>query len=280
MAWVKNFRHKQLAKSGVRLEGDGHERVSSLFLGGVVVGRAIVLQHVPFEGPARLAPLLLEHGYEIEVRRLDLGTEVPLRLASSDLLVVMGGPMSVGDLDSPAYPFLRREIELLRRVIEDDGPVLGVCLGAQLIAAAAGAAVYPLVGADGQKLYEVGWAPVRFLRSSSSGSILKGVPDEAPVLHWHGDTFDLPRGARRLASSEICENQAFQLGSRSFGLQFHVEVDVAQVATFLEEDAAFVRKARGSDGVEMVREETVRNGARAWEFGQILLGNLLQAMTS
>src|SRR5437867_2308533 len=104
--------------------------------------KAIVLQHVDYEGPAGLAPLFAEHGYELELRRLYLGAELPSQLSPGELLVVMGGPMGVGALDAPEFPFLRRELALLQACIAQDSPVLGICLGAQLLAHAAGAAVY------------------------------------------------------------------------------------------------------------------------------------------
>src|ERR1043166_7248326 len=118
----------------------------------------------------------------------------------------MGGPMGVGERDRPEYSFLRDEIELLRGCIAADAPVLGICLGAQLLAHAAGARVHPMTGgADGSGRYEVGWAPVRFHRTEDD-DVLSGLPAEAPVLHWHGDTFTLPAGARLLASTTICQN--------------------------------------------------------------------------
>src|SRR5689334_18764896 len=96
--------------------------------------RAIVLQHIAFEGPARLASLLEARGYQLDIRRLDRGDAVPERLHSGELLIVMGGPMGVADAERAPYSFLQRELELLRRCVVDDAPVLGVCLGAQLIA--------------------------------------------------------------------------------------------------------------------------------------------------
>src|SRR5262245_7242780 len=117
--------------------------------------RAIILQHVPFEGPARIADLLTARGCSLDVRQLHRGDRVPSRLGPGELLVVMGGPMGVADVGSPEFPFLRQEIELLRHCVTEDAPVLGVCLGAQLLAAAAGAAVAPMHDASGERVYEV-----------------------------------------------------------------------------------------------------------------------------
>ena len=131
-----------------------------------------------------------------------------------DLLVVMGGPMSVND--ETGYPWLVVEKEFIRNAIEEDKAVIGICLGAQLIACAMGAAVYP------NREKEIGWFPVTAEPVSDVDDRFL-FPQELPVFHWHGETFDLPEGAIRLARSDACENQAFQLGRRVIGMQFHLE---------------------------------------------------------
>ena len=235
--------------------------------------RAIVLQHVPFERPARIADLARALGYEIDARPLHAGAAVPAEIARGQLLIVMGGPMGVADLDAPAHPFLRKEAELLARCATQDAPVLGVCLGAQLLAHAAGAAVYPMRGA---RRYEVGWGNVLFVAAGSD--VLAGIPAKTPMLHWHGDTFDLPHGAELLASTPDCPNQAFRLGRRQFGLQFHCETTREDIENFLREDAGFVVKANGPDGVDQLRRDTARHFDAFREVGDRLLSNILRAM--
>jgi GMP synthase (glutamine-hydrolysing) len=240
---------------------------------------AVVLQHADFEGPGRLAGLLAGAGWEIEVRSLHRGDAVPSRMTPHALLVVMGGSMGVGDVGRPEFRFLVDEIRLLRQRVLDDSPVLGVCLGAQLLAHAAGARVYPMAErGGGMAAFEVGWAPVRFNRESGDDA-LAGLPPEAPALHWHGDTFDLPAGARLLASSALCANQAFRLGRRLFGLQFHCEVDAQHVEAFLRADGDFVVRANGPDGVARLRAETGRQVDLSRSVGDVFLGNILQGMT-
>ncbi|MET0410317.1 MAG: gamma-glutamyl-gamma-aminobutyrate hydrolase family protein, partial [Polyangiaceae bacterium] len=214
--------------------------------------RALILKHVPFEGPARIAERLARRGYEPELRELHRGDPLPRRLADGELLVVMGGPMGVGDADDPRWPFLRAELELLERCIAADAPVLGVCLGAQLLAAAAGASVQPMKNAAGHRVYEIGWANLSFVHDPGNAALLAGLPDQATMLHWHGDAAALPRGARLLASTGVCNNQAFALGSRQFGLQFHCEVDVGGVEGFLASDADFVRSALGDGAAAQI----------------------------
>ena len=135
-----------------------------------------------------------------------------------DLLVVMGGPMSVND--EQKFPWLAAEKEFIRKAIEKDKAVIGICLGAQLIADAMGAAVYP------NKEKEIGWFPITGVQSENAEELFT-FPQELLVFHWHGETFDLPDGAMRLARSEACQNQAFQLGKRVIGLQFHLETTPA-----------------------------------------------------
>lgn len=180
--------------------------------------RVHFFQHVPFEGLGSI-------GAWLEERRLVVtGTrffEEPLlpETEAIDLLIVMGGPMSVNDGDH--HPWLHDERRFIAEMIRQGKAVLGVCLGAQLIASALGADVYP------NRTREIGWFPVRRVHPPDGDPRGKGrlfrFPEECLVFHWHGETFDLPPGAVRLAESEACPNQAFQYGRRVIGLQFHLE---------------------------------------------------------
>ena len=175
--------------------------------------KAHYLQHVPFEGLGSIETWLQSMRADVSVTRLFEEPALP-DPADVDLLVIMGGPMSIND--EAGYPWLAAEKEFIRSVIEKDKAVIGICLGAQLIAGAMGAAVYP------NKEKEIGWFPI-------AGETTDGAeesflfPQELLVFHWHGETFDLPDGAMRLAGSTACENQAFQLGRQVIGLQFHLE---------------------------------------------------------
>lgn len=174
--------------------------------------RAHCLQHVPFEGLGSIAPWLQAQGYEVTYTRFFETTDLP-DVRSIDFLVILGGPMSVKD--EGRYPWLVSEKRFIRDYIASGKPALGICLGAQLIASALGARVFQ------NPVKEIGWFPVHGLHSGE-GEIFVFPPSEM-VFHWHGETFDLPEGAIRIARSIGCENQAFQLGKNVIALQFHLE---------------------------------------------------------
>lgn len=170
------------------------------------------LQHVPFEGLGSIEPWLEATGFEITSTRLYESAELP-DPEIMDLLVVMGGPMSVND--EGEFPWLAREKQFIRDAINLGKPILGICLGAQLIASALGARVYS------NAVKEIGWFPIEGVASNDPSVFL--FPPSVDVFQWHGETFDLPAGAIRLAESDACENQAFQIGNSVIGLQFHLE---------------------------------------------------------
>ena len=243
--------------------------------------RALVLTHVAHEGPARVGDALQRAGIGMDTRRLDAGDDVPLALDDWDLLVVMGGPMGVLDVGDTRYPFLGSELELIRTAVRSDVPTLGLCLGAQLLAAAAGARVYPNTAGDPPRpIREVGWGAIHFVRTPAEEPYLVGLDPAEVVLHWHGDTFDLPAGAVLLASTLACENQMFRLGRRQFGLQFHVELRESDVRTWLDADRGYVEGALGPDGPARVLRDTARYLPRLVERGDRLLDGLIEAMIS
>jgi GMP synthase (glutamine-hydrolysing) len=179
--------------------------------------RLTVIQHVPFEGPAVIGDVARERGLEADVVRMDQGETLP-RAESLDALVVMGGPM--GACDDVEHPHLPAERQLLAECARAGTPVLGVCLGAQLLAASLGAHVFR------GPVPEVGIGTVQLTDDGARDPVLGGAGRDLAVLHWHQDTFELPDGATLLASSPRYRHQAFRVGN-AYGLQFHLEMHTA-----------------------------------------------------
>ncbi len=185
--------------------------------------RCIALQHLAFEDLGLFAPVLREAGWQIEHRQAGVAPLHPEEWRQADLVVVLGGPIAA--YDTALYPFLHDEIEGLRARLALRRPTLGLCLGAQLMASALGARVYP------SGIKEIGWAPVD-LSAAGQASCLAPLA-HVPVLHWHGDTFDLPEGAELLASTALTPHQAFGHGRHALALQFHPEADPARIEPWL-----------------------------------------------
>lgn len=185
---------------------------------------AVAIRHVGFEDLDAFAPAIREAGYSTrywDIGSQDLSTLGPV---TTDLLIVLGGP--VGAYEEEAYPFLSEEIDILQQRLAAGRPTMGICLGAQLIARAAGARVYP------GPAREIGFSPIA-LSDAGRTSCLSPFSKDPMTLHWHGDTFDLPDGAERLASTAICENQAFAIGPNVIGFQFHPEASAQNIEKWL-----------------------------------------------
>lgn len=193
----------------------------------------LVLQHHPVETPGIFAEILAERGLATRTVRPDLGQPVPSDPGAFAGVIAMGGPMGVYEEDK--YPWLREEDRLLKVAISRDQPTLGICLGSQLIAKAAGARVAP--GPE----KEIGWYPLTPAMDARADSLFAGFPKTFDAFEWHGDIFDLPPGAVSLANSARYPHQAFRIGRRVYGLLFHLEVTARMVRamtdTFREEIA-------------------------------------------
>lgn len=202
--------------------------------------RILVLQHIHCETPGLIADSLQARGGQLHVIRSDEGQPVPAAMGDAAALVVMGGPMGV--YEQERYPFLRDEIRLLQDALAASKPILGVCLGSQLLAAALGAPVMP-----GPRK-EIGWHRVSLTADAASDRVFGGVAGSFAALHWHGDVFELPRGAVSLASSALTRHQAFRYGANAYGILFHMELTGAMLEQWVTSFADELRAAAVSGG--------------------------------
>jgi GMP synthase-like glutamine amidotransferase len=197
-----------------------------------------IIQHVEFEKPGLIENWAIENNHSLSFTYLYKNQHLP-DFNNFDLLIIMGGPMGVYDSDK--YPWITSEIEFIRKSAEINKPVLGICLGAQLLASALGAAVY--IGPN----KEIGWFPV-----SWNNNPFNGIPDKHVVFHWHGDTFDIPDGATHLAVSEGVPNQAF-IYNNAIGLQFHLEVTSHSVDLMLKNCSNDITNGKYIQSIEEIK---------------------------
>jgi GMP synthase (glutamine-hydrolysing) len=187
------------------------------------MGTAVALRHLAFEDLGLIEPWLRARGWRVHYYDVGVDELWKLDLDPVDLLVVLGGP--IGAEDDARYPYLAEEVRLIRERMDSGRPLLGICLGAQLMACALGAAVRPMGGK------EIGFAPLT-LAPAARDTPLARIGDQ-PVLHWHGDQFALPRGIESLAATPVCPHQAFMVGDHAMAWQFHLEVDPSRIEQWL-----------------------------------------------
>jgi GMP synthase (glutamine-hydrolysing) len=192
----------------------------------------LIIVHVESEGPGTLGSFLDSSGVNIHLARVYSGERLPENIDGLQAIISMGGPMNV--YEENEYPFLRDETVLLREAIAADLPVLGICLGAQMIARASGARVVR------SPEEEIGWGKVFLTDAGRSDLLFSGVPATLDVLQWHGDMFEIPEAGTLMASGDICPNQAFRYRN-AFGLQFHVEVTGEILAAWFKTPLTWTR---------------------------------------
>jgi GMP synthase (glutamine-hydrolysing) len=230
--------------------------------------RCLAIRHVAFEDLGILAPVLAGYGYAVEYR--DAGVDELGDAAEADLLVVLGGPIGVYETDR--YPFLATERALLAARLADCRPTLGICLGAQLIASAAGARVYP------GPAKEIGWAPLLPTAAGRQSPLRHLEAAGWHALHWHGDTFDLPTGATLLASTTLVPHQAFSLGPAVLALQFHLEAEPKRLERWLIGHTVEL----GAAGIALadLRGATARHGEAVARAGAAVFGEWLAGLAT
>lgn len=207
--------------------------------------KIIVLQHIGCETPGILEGILSSRGFSLSLVRSDQNHPIPKKIEDAAGLIVMGGPMGVNEDEQ--YPFLRAEIRLIQDAVKSQKPVLGICLGSQLLAAALGARVH-----KGKKK-EIGWHPVRLIGEGLQDPLWKGNSGTFVPLHWHGDVFDLPQDAAPLASSELTRYQAFRYGKNAYGFLFHMEVTEKMIQEWVRKFSGELTM-EGIDGKQILKK--------------------------
>lgn len=221
-----------------------------------------IFRHLACEGPGYLLDLIAQHGFDHELITIDTGMAVPPQVDDVSGLIFMGGPMSVND----PLPWIDDELQLIRLALKKNIPVLGICLGSQLMAKALGVRV------TAGPCMELGWLPIHQTRESLWS---EGLPDSFEVFHWHGETFELPAGAHLLFASDKCAHQGFALGPH-LALQFHVEVTAAMIEEWLQLNSAdFQRRCYTTHDASAVRAETPEKIQSLHDTAKILLGRWL-----
>jgi GMP synthase (glutamine-hydrolysing) len=222
----------------------------------------LAIRHVDFEDLGSFGPVLAGLGYQISYLEAGFDDLRQIDALKPDLLVLLGGP--VGVYEDDAYPWIRDELALAERRLAADRPLLGLCLGSQMMARALGARVYPGSGK------EIGWAPVTLTEVGRQSCVAHLAPELTSVLHWHGDTFDLPHGALRLASTRRYENQAFSHGRAALAFQFHPEAAARTLERWFIGHATEIA-ATPEVSVPQLRADTQRHAALLERQGALCL---------
>ncbi len=239
--------------------------------------RLLVLQHLEIEGPGLFYQIAKEREMNVEIIRLDLGNDLP-KTNNDDLLLIMGGPMGVKDIGSIKYPWLKSERDFIKSELKKNTRIIGVCLGAQLLANAAGGDVEILkYGSPPKPMPEIGWSQVFFKHSKNDFNKFCGTPFE--VLHWHGDRILLPKKAELIASSKRCKEQFFKIGDLAYGLQFHIESRKDMTERWINGDKLFINKALGPKGQEILRKEEKQFGEKTILKRKLLISKLFNLLS-
>ncbi len=190
--------------------------------------KVLIIKHVENEGPGLIADAISSNGWKLEILELEKGETLPETLREIAAVILLGGPMNVYEVDR--FPFLDNEERLIRKVLIEEIPFLGICLGAQLLAKTCGARIYR----SPEK--EMGWHKVKTTKGGKQDMLFRHLAERIAVFQWHEDTFEIPDGGMPLATGKPCKNQAFRIGSNAYGLQFHIEVTPDMVQRWMEDE--------------------------------------------
>ncbi len=230
--------------------------------------KALVIQQTHNDPPGRLAEILTRRGWELDVRLMENNDTVPEVLDGYRCLIVLGGPMNVDDFQG--HPYLRLERNLVKKALLVDFPFLGICLGAQMLARAAGYSVFRNRGV------EKGWYPVEATREGQADPILRGIPTRFEVFHWHDDMYELPLGASLLVTAETCSTQVVGLGKKAYGFQFHLEATEEIIVHWVNQYPEEIIAVHGASGPPEVIRQTAEKMAGYHEICTAIIENFLK----
>lgn len=238
------------------------EMLISALKGDGIMSSVLVLQHVESEGLGIIENALRQKGVRACYIKIFKGEKIPRDTDVHDGLIILGGPMGVYEED--IYPFIKDELMLIKTAIKNNIPILGICLGAQMLAKAAGADVY-----KGKKK-EIGWYKVKLSDEGKRDSLFIGLPEEFTVFQWHGDTFDIPANSKCLASSELFPNQIIKAGSNAYGLQFHLEVTEDMIKNWINLNDGELDSVKSYINPKNIINETANHIKTIHKYGEIV----------
>ena len=217
--------------------------------------KLLVLQNIKREGPGLFLQIAKEKGFLPEIYNLSVSEKLP-EAKTEDLILIMGGPMSVRDVNNEKYFWLKEETEFIKKAIENQISIIGVCLGAQLIAHILGGKIERLKDEFNKvNKPELGWSEISSINEKSNNKINLRLKEPLQVLHWHGDRIILPPQAELLASSAQCNEQLFKVGEFIYGLQFHAETEGSMTDDWIENDKKFIISGLGENGQNILKKQ-------------------------
>ena len=220
-----------------------------------ILKRLFVLQHVDIEGPGLFAEIAKKRGYSIIIIKLYKGDKLP-NVNNQDLVLILGGPMGVNDISTNKYLWLKEEVAFIKSLLKNKISIIGICLGAQLLAYASGGNIKKLKGVSPRKvLPEIGWLEIFSRSKRFDNELIRLLEKPLRVLHWHEDRILLPPSAELIASTKRCEEQLFKINKNSYGLQFHLEVDEVMAERWINKDKRFIINALGDKGQDVLRKQ-------------------------
>ena len=219
------------------------------------MNKLVVFQHLEIEGPGIFSEIARERGFEVEIFRVDLEENLPV-IENGDIILILGGPMGIRDISNNKFPWLEKEVEFIKSILIKDIGIIGICLGAQLLAFASGGDVEILKsGIPLKPRAEIGWAEISSKNIFSEDQISIMLEKPMQVLHWHADRILLPKNAELIASSKLCREQLFKIRDKAYGLQFHIESDEKMINKWIDYYKDFIYAALGDEGQNLLREE-------------------------